>query len=131
MRQGSPNSPSLITKITPGMTALKNKIRPMLMREISWIGKCELDEAGGWRQLIGPMQELRSDICIFIISPPRQGREGGRGKKGGEERFKEVETNRLRSVPCCVFGRLCTSYNKGWGFSLKCRLIQTACGGAH
>ena len=38
---------TLITKITLGMTAPKNKIRPMLMREISWIGECELDEAGG------------------------------------------------------------------------------------
>ena len=39
VKQGSPNSPSLITEITLGMTAGKNKIRPMLMREISWIGK--------------------------------------------------------------------------------------------
>ena len=90
-RQGSPNSPSLITKITPGMTALKNKIRPMLMREISWIGKCELDEAGvRWRQLIGPMQELRSDICIFIISPPRQGREGEWEKREAKKDSKKL-----------------------------------------
>ena len=85
------NGPSLITKITPGMTARKNKIRPMLMREISWIGKCELDEAGGcWRQLIGPMQELRSDICIFIISPARQGREGESEKREAKKDSKKL-----------------------------------------
>ena len=47
------------------------------------------------------MQERRSDICIFIISPRwagLAGREGG--QKGGEERFKEVENNRLRFAPC-------------------------------
>ena len=93
MEQGSPNSPSLITKITPGMTARKNKIRPMLMREISWIGKCELNEAGGGgrgSQLIGPMQELRSDICIFIISPPRQGREGESEKREAKKDSKKL-----------------------------------------
>ena len=68
------------------MTAGKNEIRPMLMREISWIGKCELDEARGGRQLIGPMQELPSDICIFIISPRWQQGRGGVGVKKAKRR---------------------------------------------
>ena len=77
------------------MTAGKNEIRPMLMREISWIGKCELDEARGGRQLIGPMQELPSDICIFIISPRWQ----GRGDLcGGEKSKAKKDSKNLRLI---------------------------------
>ena len=87
------------------MTARKNKIRPMLMREISWIGKCELDEAGGVLEAAHWADARTSVWHLHIHHITGQAREGGGvGKKGGEERFKEVETNRLRSVPC-VFGR--------------------------
>ena len=118
---------TLITKITLGMTAPKNKIRPMLMREISWIGECELDEAGGgWRQLIGPMQELRSDICIFIISPAR----GGRQEKSEVKKYsKEVETNRVRTKVCSLY--LNIVQQQGLGLFLKCRLIKTPCEEVH
>ena len=53
-------------------------------------------ENARWRQLIGPVQELRSDICIFIISPrrARQGREGGRGS-GKREAKKDWKKLRI------------------------------------
>ena len=96
VKHGSPNGPSLITEITLGMTAGKNKIRPMLMREISWIGKCEFEEAGGRGEGGGVGSSLgrckNSGLTSAYSSYHRAGRPGERvsGKKGRKEGFKEV-----------------------------------------
>ena len=74
------------------------------MREISWIGKCELDAEGS---SLGRCKNAGLTSAYSSYHRAGRGGEGGRreggregGKKGGEERFKEVENNRLRFAPC-------------------------------